>query len=165
MGILSLDVRIFENSGPEFTHLLTIVSPLQKDPVTITADVENIATANTKYPCPWSFTMDRTSGDIVITGKVDPIGTDRFGHPCPECEFQVTYKENDGGSDSVKICISDYYVGYNYTVVNPNGTEQEQKDEGICADADDNPDNDVPWEKFCPDSTCEEGEHQGNDGK
>ncbi len=106
--------------------------------------------------------MDRTSGDVVITGKVEPVGTDRFGDPCPSCDFTVTFKPDDNGCRSAEICIGEYYVGYNYTVVNPNGRELEQKTMGMCADADGDDSNDVPWGQYCDPDTCIEGDHQGN---
>ncbi len=107
-----------------------------------------MAASSTKYPYDFSVKANTSSGDIVITGQVFPGNLDRYGNPCPDCQFQVTYKEDvSGGGDWVEICINDYYVNYNYT-----GTSF--KDEGICADADGDPDNDGTLENFCPDPTC-----------
>ncbi len=120
----------------------------QNDPVEITYPVEDVATNSTKYPCDWSFKADTSTGDIVITGQVFPGKPDRYGNPCPDCQFQVTYKEDDNGNgDSVKICISDYYVDYDYA-------DTGFKDEGLCADADGDLTNDETLQNFCPDDTC-----------
>ncbi len=108
-----------------------------------------MATSSTKYPCDWSFKANTSSGDIVITGQVFPGKEDIYGDPCPDCQFQVTYKEGDCGcGDSVQICINDYYV---------NLAQVGFKDLGICANADGNSANDETLDNWCPDATCKVG--------